>query len=105
MPACSRYAKSTAVHETAVGSGAGREAPGRTSHYSCETVLGLSCHAKHLVVRVGQAGAAAERVRTRGGRETRKLERVPPIAGSAWARPVRAARTRLGPGQGAANSR
>ena len=30
----------TAVHGTAVGSGAGREAPGRTSHYSREAVLG-----------------------------------------------------------------
>jgi hypothetical protein len=30
----------TAVHGTAVGSGAGREAPGRTSHYSREAAFG-----------------------------------------------------------------
>jgi len=57
MPACSRYAKTTAAHGTAAGSGAGGEAPGRTSHYSREAVLGLSYHVKHLVVRVGQAAA------------------------------------------------
>jgi hypothetical protein len=41
-------------------SGAGREAPGKTSHYSREAILGLSYHVPHLVVvRVGQAAAAA----------------------------------------------
>src|SRR6266702_4595241 len=67
MPACSRYAKTTAAHGTAVGSGAGREAPGRTSHYSREAVLGLSYHVKLLVVRVGQAAAAVPRTRTLSG--------------------------------------
>ena len=58
MPACSRFAKTTAAHGTAVGSGAGGEAPGKTSHYSREAVLGLCYHVKHLVVRVGEAAAA-----------------------------------------------
>ena len=58
MPACSRYAKTTAAHGIAAGSGAGGEAPGRTSHYSREAVLGLSYRDKHLVARVGQAAAA-----------------------------------------------
>jgi hypothetical protein len=47
MPACSRYAKTTAAYGTAVGSGAGGEAPGRTSHYSREAVLGLCYHVPH----------------------------------------------------------
>ena len=58
MPACSRFAKNHGGHGTAVASGAGGEAPGRTSHYSREAVLGLSYHDKHLVARVGQAAAA-----------------------------------------------
>jgi hypothetical protein len=53
-------------------SGAGREAPGKTSHYSREAILGLSYHVPHFVVRVGQAAAAD----SGSGRKARRLLRT-----------------------------